>query len=201
MSFSLISPCEFAKCASQGNVVLLDVRTPVEYAQVHAQAAINEPLDKLNPEDVATKYGLTKQGSVYVICKSGARAKTACQKFCEAGFEQVISVDGGTEAWVKADLPVVRSKVNVLPLQQQVFLVIGLMVLAAVLLGHYVNPAWLLLSIVPGCGLIFAGFTGFCPLATVMAKMPWNQVKFSGKTVACCTVDPAKPHKSCGCGR
>jgi rhodanese-related sulfurtransferase len=201
MTLSLISPREFSELASQGSVVLLDVRTPMEYQQVHAGPAISEPLDKLDPIATATKHGLGKQDAVYVICKSGARARTAGQKFIDAGFENVISVDGGTDAWVAADLPVVRTPSKVLPLQQQVFIAIGAMVVVGVLLGHFVNPAWLILAGFPGCGLIFAGFTGFCPLAMVMAKMPWNQVKFSGQKVTSCSIDPANGKKSCGCGQ
>lgn len=200
MALSLISPKEFAQLASQGGVILLDVRTPMEYQQVHAVPAINEPLDKLEPLATATRHGLTRQDKVYVICKSGARAKTAGQKFIDAGFEKVISVEGGTDAWVAADLPVLRTQSKVLPLQQQVFIVIGAMVVLGVLLGYFVHPAWLILAGFPGCGLIFAGLTGLCPLAMLMAKMPWNQVKFTGTKVTTCSIDPASGKKSCGCG-
>ncbi|HCD33533.1 MAG TPA: sulfurtransferase [Phycisphaerales bacterium] len=199
MSLTFISPSEFAERAKQGATVLLDVRTPVEYAQVHATAAVSEPLDKLVADEVAIRYGLGKQDAVYVICKSGARAKTAGQKFIDAGFVNVISVDGGTDAWVTADLPVVRTQSKVLPLQQQVFIVVGTMVLAGVLLGYFVDPAWLILSGFAGCGLIFAGITGFCAMATFMAKMPWNQVKFKDQKVTTCSIDPAGGNKSCGC--
>lgn len=200
MTLSLMSPSEFAQRASQGKVVLLDVRTPVEYAQVHATPAISEPLDQLKPEQAAARHGLGKQDTVYVICKSGGRAKTAGQKFLDAGFENVISVDGGTDAWVAANLPVVRSQSKTLPLQQQVFITIGLMVLTGVALGYFLRPEWLIISVIPGCGLIFAGLTGFCPLATMMSKMPWNQVKFQSQKVTSCSIDPASGKKSCGCG-
>jgi rhodanese-related sulfurtransferase len=200
MTLSLISPREFNQLAKEKNLFVIDVRTPVEYAQVHAQPAILEPLDKLDPQAVASKHGFTKQDAVYVICKSGGRAKTAGQKFIDAGFEHVISVDGGTDAWVAADLPVIRSQSKVLPLQQQVFVVVGTMILAGVLLGHFVHPAWLILSGFAGCGLLFAGLTGYCGMAMVLAKMPWNQVKFKDQKVTSCSIDPGKGSKSCGCG-
>lgn len=201
MTLALISPSEFAQRAAQDHVVLLDVRTPVEYVQVHAVPAISQPLDQLKPDEAASRHGLGKQDTVYVICKSGARAKTAGQKFIDAGFENVISVDGGTDAWVAANLPVVRTKSKVLPLQQQVFIVVGLMVLAGVLLGYFVHPAWLILSGFAGCGLIFAGLTGFCGMAMVLAKMPWNQVKFKDQKVTSCSIDPAGGKRSCSCGQ
>ncbi len=76
------------------SVDLIDVRTPVEYAEVHATGARNVPLDKLDPAQI--KSG---DGPVYVICQSGARAAKACAKLIEAGHGKVISVEGGTEAW------------------------------------------------------------------------------------------------------
>ncbi len=200
MTLSLISPTELNQLSENQKTVLFDVRTPVEYAQVHAQQAVHEPLDQLDPEKTAAKHGLSKQDPIYVICKSGGRAKTAGQKFIDAGFEKVISVDGGTDAWVAANLPVVRSASKTLPLQQQVFIVVSIMILSGVILGHFVHPAWLLLAGFAGCGLLFAGLTGYCGMAMMLAKMPWNQVKFKDQTVTSCSIDSGKGSKSCGCG-
>ncbi|MFG0249637.1 MAG: rhodanese-like domain-containing protein [Phycisphaeraceae bacterium JB051] len=201
MTLSLISPSDFHQLSQNQQTVLLDVRTPVEYSQVHAQQAVLEPLDQLDPQKTAAKHGLTKQDNVYVICKSGGRAKTAGQKFIAAGFQNVISVEGGTDAWVAANLPVVRSASKTLPLQQQVFIVVSMMILSGVILGHFVHPAWLLLAGFAGCGLLLAGLTGFCGMALILAKMPWNQVKFKDQTVTSCAIDPGKGGKSCGCER
>ena len=84
MTLSLISPTEFNLLSQNQKTVLLDVRTPVEYAQVHAQKAVLEPLDQLDPQKAASRHGFSKQDAVYVICKSGGRAKTAGQKFIES---------------------------------------------------------------------------------------------------------------------
>ncbi|MBL4701335.1 rhodanese-like domain-containing protein [bacterium AH-315-I18] len=197
MTLSLISPNAFIQLASQCKIVLLDVRTPMEYEQVHAKNAVLEPLDQLNIEAVAAKYELTKQEPVYVICKSGSRARTAGQKFVEAGYEQVLCIDGGTEAWVAANLSVVRGQSKVLPLQQQVFIAVGLLVILGVVLGRFVHPAGLLLSAFVGCGLVFAGVTGKCGMAMMIAKMPWNKVSYAGKTVTSCSINQDSDKKSC----
>jgi hypothetical protein len=47
-----------------------------------------------------------------------------------------------------------------------------------------VNPAWVFLSGFVGFGLMLAGATNFCPMAIVLAKMPWNQVT---KKTSCCS--------------
>ena len=93
---------------------------------------------------------------------------------CAAGFTDVVNVTGGTLAWAQAGLPVARGK-RMLPLDRQVQIMAGTMALAGFALGEIVNANWFLLSGFVGCGLIFAGVTGFCPSASIIAKLPWNQ--------------------------
>jgi hypothetical protein len=54
---------------------------------------------------------------------------------------------------------------------------IGLTVLLGTVLGYFVHPYFLILSAFFGLGLINAGLTGWCGLALLMAKMPWNQYR------------------------
>jgi hypothetical protein len=60
-------------------------------------------------------------------------------------------------------------------MQRQVMIAAGLLVLAATLLSLFVAPAWIALSIFVGAGLTFAGVTGFCGMARLLALMPWNR--------------------------
>ena len=64
----------------------------------------------------------------------------------------------------------------VLPLDRQVQVAIGSIVLAGVLLSQFLNHAWIWLSGFVGCGLIFAGLSGVCMLRMLMARMPWNEL-------------------------
>jgi hypothetical protein len=72
---------------------------------------------------------------------------------------------------------------HVLPLNRQVQLVAGAMALSGAVLAVTVAPAWIFLSGFVGLGLMMAGATDFCPMAILMAKMPWNQ---SSKKTTCC---------------
>jgi len=63
-----------------------------------------------------------------------------------------------------------------IPLMQQVQLAIGLGVLTGAILALTVNPYWVLLCAFFGAGLTMAGSTGWCGLAILMSKMPWNRV-------------------------
>ncbi len=163
----------------RSSVEVIDVRMPTEFRQMHAECARNVPLDSLDPKSImATRNGMADQ-PLYVICHSGNRSAQACKKFIDAGFENVISVDGGTLAWEKAGLPVVRGK-KALPLLQQMQLTAGFLTLLGVALAFFVDPRLIGLSAFIGAGLMFAGATGYCPLSSLIATMPWNQCETGG---------------------
>lgn len=85
-------------------------------------------------------------------------------------------MQGGIEEWKKCGLSVeTNASVARIGVMRQVQIVIGVGVLAGTLLGWLVHPAFLLLSAFFGTGLIFAGATGTCGLAAVLARMPWNR--------------------------
>jgi len=62
-----------------------------------------------------------------------------------------------------------------IPIQRQVQITAGLMVLAGVILGFVVAPAFFLLAGFVGAGLTFAGISGTCAMASLLAVMPWNR--------------------------
>lgn len=150
---------------------LIDVRTHVEFAEVHATAARSVPLDELNPDAL----GLAKDKPVFLLCRSGQRASKAVHKFRAAGFAHPIVVEGGTLAWINAGLPVNRGTTKVMSLERQVRIVAGTLVFTGVLLAWFVNHWFIWLSGFVGAGLVFAGITDFCGMGLLLAKMPWNK--------------------------
>jgi len=169
--------------SGEKSINLIDVRTPAEFAGVHVPGAHLLPLDTLDCGTVLAGHNKTNTGApIYVLCHSGVRANQAAEKFANVGFSDCVVVEGGTQGWVDAGFPVERGERAVLPLDRQMQLAIGLVVLSGVLLS-LLNPAWIWLSGFAGCGLIFAGLSGICPLRSVIAKMPWNQGK---ATSSCC---------------
>ena len=88
---------------------VIDVRTPVEFAEVHVPQARSVPLDELKPSSLQ----LEKNQPVYLLCRSGQRATKAAEKFSREGFTQPVVVEGGTLAWIDANLPVTRGAVRV----------------------------------------------------------------------------------------
>jgi len=98
----------------------------------------------------------------------------AAQKCIEAGFENVAVVEGGTDAWVAAGLPVVRGQASCRSNARSASRA-GLLVLAGLVLAYFVHPAFAILSALVGGGLVFAGVTDSCALGMCIARMPWNE--------------------------
>jgi rhodanese-related sulfurtransferase len=177
MSVSTITPHQLAElCKANGNYDLIDVRTPVEFREVHVEFARNVPLDRLDPAALLASRNGSKDEPLYLICRSGSRGRQACEKFLAAGFTNVVNVEGGTLACVESGLPVVRGK-KAMSLERQVRIAAGLLVLLGALLGWLVHPAFIGLSAFIGGGLVFAGVTDTCGMGLFLARMPWNQVK------------------------
>ncbi len=167
-----ITPVELQTIlATQPSAQVIDVRTPVEFAEVRVPQARSVPLDELKPGSLQ----LAKEQPVYLLCRSGQRATKAAEKFAKEGFTQPVVVEGGTLAWIEANLPVTRSAVKVISLERQVRIVAGAIVLSGVLLARFVNFNFIWLSGFVGAGLVFAGITDFCGMGLLLAKMPWNK--------------------------
>jgi rhodanese-related sulfurtransferase len=169
-----ISPVELQKTlTTQPDAAVFDVRTPVEFAEAHVPQARSVPLDELKPSSLL----LPKDQPVYLLCRSSQRATKAAEKFSREGFLQPIIIEGGTLAWIDAELPVSRSTVKVFSLERQVRIAAGAIVFTGVLLAHFVNYNFIWLSGFVGAGLVFAGITDFCGMGLLIAKLPWNKRK------------------------
>ena len=153
--------------------MLIDVRTPIEFREIHAAGARNIPLDSLNPNTLKNEC----QGkSVYVICKAGSRGAKAQQRMLAAGIENVVNIAGGTDAWVNSDLPVNRGK-KAVSLERQVRITAGFIAFAGSVAAIVTQNVYLAgIPAFIGAGLMFAGITDSCAMGMLLAKMPWNQV-------------------------
>ena len=185
MSVKTITAGELLALRNEGKPVdLIDVRTPVEFREIHAEGARLVPLDRLDPQAVMRGRNGDGAEPLFVICRSGGRAKQACEKFVATGFHNVILVEGGTLAWEKAGGQVVRGK-KAISLERQVRIAAGSLVLLGVVLALTIHLWFVFLSAFIGAGLVFAGVTDTCGMGMLLARMPWNQVRDEHST--CCS--------------
>lgn len=173
MTINAISAQTLHQWMESGQAHVVDVREPAEYQAEHIASATLLPLSQVSAQALADAAAGKK---LVVQCRKGGRGGSACQKvLAENPALEIYNLDGGLEAWVAAGYPVARGMRKVLPLDRQVQLTVGLMLILATLLAYAVSPAFLIVTGFMGCGLAFAGLTGFCGLARVLARMPWNQ--------------------------
>lgn len=183
MNTKTITPQELQELHQQGTRIdLLDVRTPVEFREIHATLARNAPLDSLEPHAIMKARNATAEEPLYLICRSGDRAAKASERFAAAGYENVVNVAGGTIAWEAAGQPVIRGKKSI-SLERQVRIAAGSLVFLGAILGFFVHLYFIWLSAFVGAGLAFAGVTDTCGMGMILAKMPWNRCD-----TACCTM-------------
>lgn len=155
----------------RGECVLVDVREPGEHAREHIAGAHLVPLASLDPAALA---GLPAS-RIVLHCASGSRSARGAARLAAAGLD-VAHLAGGLPNWTKAGLPVVENPSAPIPIMRQVQIVAGSLVLAGAALGAFVHPGFYAISAAVGAGLIFAGATGFCGMAAVLAYLPYNRV-------------------------
>lgn len=173
-----IAPAELhTLLAQEPGLTLIDVRTPVEFAEVHVAQARNVPLDRLDPKTLLDSGQLDVKRPVYLICRTGARAEKAAAALGAAGITNAVVVAGGTVGWIDAGHPVERGTFKVISLERQVRIAAGSLVFTGVILGWQVHPGFYGLSGFVGAGLVFAGITDFCGMGLLLARAPWNQLK------------------------
>jgi rhodanese-related sulfurtransferase len=169
-----------------GNVIL-DVRERDEFEAEHIEDSINAPLSHF----ASTAPGILnqlKERDILIMCRSGARSKLAAEQLKQLGYSDKISAqifDGGILEWKRQGKPTLLRQANHLPILRQVQLTVGLLILTSVALGIYVSSWFLAATAFFGAGLTFAGATGFCGMAIVLSKMPWNRANPEAKKELC----------------
>lgn len=172
MTSKVITPQAAQALLAQG-AVLVDVRGADEYAREHIAVAQHVPMELLSSQGMPSNDA----NALIFHCRSGNRTLINAQALSNCATCEVYILDGGLDAWKKAGLPVLKDAKQPLELQRQVQIGAGSMIVLGVVLGSTVAPAWYALSGFVGAGLIMAGVTGFCGLARVLMKMPWNKIQ------------------------
>lgn len=190
------------------NGVILDVRTDMEHeAERLVCAHEHVPLDRLDPAAFMQQGKRTPETPVYILCRSGGRARQAAEQFVAAGFANVFVVDGGISACVASGHPVqgvppgqgengFYGMMAKLPLERQVRVVAGGLAATGAFLGLTVSHVFTFVPLAIGCGLVYAGLTDRCGLALLLTKAPWNNKGGACCRPACCDGKGTEPNKT-----
>lgn len=184
-ALEMISPkAAYELIAKDPAVKLLDVRSAMEYNEIHIKDSINIPIDML-----AGKINeFVGAGKTYIVlCRTGNRSPMAADMLVQSGLPSVKVMNGGITRWRKERLPAERGQGGI-SLERQVRIIAGSLILSGILLSIFVNPWFLGISIFISSGLIFAGVTDNCMMGILLMKLPYNKklykVKSSGGTCA-----------------
>jgi len=158
--------------------LVIDVRTVAEVGSEYLDGCVNMPLHELSCTKVQACVAEKKAAGqpVYLLCGTGKRAVSAIEKLTGGVANPLLVVEGGIQALKQAGCSVSQGKGTVIPLERQVRIAAGSLVLLGVLLGAFLNPGFYALSAFVGAGLIFAGITDTCAMGMLLARMPWNSI-------------------------
>ncbi len=182
MSIKNIDSATLEKWLKSGEAFLIDVREPAENQATKIEGSHLIPSAQISTKSLP-KYDSKK---LVIHCHSGKRSLNACTKLLsEDPNLEIYNLEGGIVAWNDAGKKINKSGKFFLPLNQQVQLTIGLFVLMGSALGYLATPAFFIIPAFFGAGLCFAGLSGWCGLAILIAAMPWNK---STKSSSSCSI-------------
>ncbi len=155
-----------------GRARLIDVREPDEHRRERIAAATLVPVSVFDPARVPES---DESVATILHCRSGKRSFDAARRLLAAGHDSAAHMKGGIEAWKQAGLPVIVDRKAPMPVMQQTQIAIGSFVLISVIAAWLWSPWAILLAAFMGAGLVVAGATGTCGMASLISKMPWNR--------------------------
>jgi rhodanese-related sulfurtransferase len=157
--------------------IIIDVREKDEFDAQHIPGSIWVPLSQFSELAPGVLQALAGK-RLLIMCRSGKRAALAKSQIAQLGLGGQLETEiyaGGILQWAKQGKPVTTGRKGHVPIMRQVQIVVGLCVLSAVLLSFVADVRFAWLAAFFGAALALAGFTGFCPLARLLARMPWNR--------------------------
>ena len=165
-----LSAHELADQLASKQITVIDVREPMEYASGHIAGSLNVPLGRLDQANLP-------QGPLLLVCQSGKRSAQGLNRLLDRGHPHPLAdLAGGLPSWKQAGYPLRKLKNAPLPLMRQVQIAAGSLILLGLILSHVAAPGWIAITWFVGAGLTFAGVSGFCGMARLLAVMPWNRV-------------------------
>ncbi len=101
-----VSILEATQLINRGKAVIVDVRDPAAFTAGHLRDAKNIPLKDLSKR--VGELDKFKSKTVIVVCQAGVQSVKAAAQLKKAGFNEVVSLEGGVSAWQAQGLPLVK---------------------------------------------------------------------------------------------
>jgi glyoxylase-like metal-dependent hydrolase (beta-lactamase superfamily II)/rhodanese-related sulfurtransferase len=178
-SLEMISPRDASSLLKQDTQTkILDVRSALEFSQVHIEHSLNIPIDMISAK--INELSQSKQNYL-VLCHTGNRAAMAADMLIQSGIHTVKVMEGGIIRWQKEKLPVIKDQGG-MSLERQVRLIAGSLVLLGIMMSWLLNWAFIFVSVFVSSGLIYAGLTDNCLMGMLLMKLPYNKKLYKTKS-------------------
>jgi phage shock protein E len=100
----IIQPAELMKrLQTEPNLVLIDIRTPQEFAQGHIPRAVNLPLDQFGQR--SAELAAYRDKEVILYCRTGRRVRIAVHLLLDQGFQKMLLLEGNILGWARRGMP------------------------------------------------------------------------------------------------
>lgn len=173
MTITTITAAE-ARALIENGAHLVDIRERDEHAREKIPGATHLPLERIDTMVMSSR-------PVIFHCSSGLRTTANAARLAAATKGAVPFVlEGGIQGWRAAGFATAIDRRQPLEVMRQVQLIAGGLVLLGVILGFAVTPLLFGLSALVGTGLMLAGATGWCGMASLLRVMPWNKAARAG---------------------
>ncbi|GHT95448.1 hypothetical protein FACS1894122_12950 [Alphaproteobacteria bacterium] len=153
----------------ENDIYLIDVRNTDEYIEEHIEGSKNIPLPilDLNQMEINNK-------KIVVYCKSGKRGEKAYNLLkSQKPNLQISSLSGGILSWKASDFPT-KAISSTLPIMRQVQILSGALIIIGIACTFFSSYCLAIPAFI-GCGMMLAGFSGWCGMANLLSLMPWNK--------------------------
>lgn len=162
-----IEPRTLEQMMREGRVILIDVREAWELNQARLSESHWNPTSGFDVTLVPREAGM----AVVFHCAVGVRSRRAAQQYAQLHDEDAFNLAGGLNAWEAEGLPVQRASKQRLPLQQQVIVLVGLIMLLLAVLTLFVDSRFAWGVLVLGVNQVLVGFTGMCWMSIILGKL------------------------------
>jgi rhodanese-related sulfurtransferase len=100
-TLDVLSPEEVKAQMDKQEIVLIDVRTPAEYAFEHINGAMLFPMSSFDAKNLPGQ----QEKRIVFHCGSGIRSKKIAERCAAAGYDRIAHMEGGFGAWKEKKLP------------------------------------------------------------------------------------------------
>ena len=149
----------------------IDVREYPEFAAGYIEGSELVPLASVT----GASAGWDPSQPLLLVCRSGRRAEQVRQQLAALGFANLAVLEGGVERWAAEGKPLLTIERRPWSMERQVRVAAGSLILLTMALAFTLSHYFLLGTALVGAGLVFAGVSDICMMATALGALPWNR--------------------------